>query len=170
VVKNLYRWLDLSKQIHISEHARLTVSHSMGCQNYSWKQRPQLLSSSPTTSLPYNQPQCGRSVLGRGTGFGRALKSRGWRRNRPSSSQAIKKKSHKISTVYSRELKRGFTTFPSSNHRHLLKVSFFCTSKRKLNLLPHARIQTVVYSLEETAGPLCRSILYHMGIYPVGFI
>lgn len=43
--------------------------------------------------------------------------------------------------------------------------SSFNTLKRRLNPLPYTRIHWVVYSLEETAGCLRRSILYHAAIY-----
>ena len=111
-----------------------------------------------------------RVFCGRAMGFGRALRSQEWRGNRNSSSLATKKKSHKTHIIYSRELKRGFTSFPSPDHRYLLQVCFFYTLKRRLNPLPHTRIQRVVYSLQETAGCLCRSISCHVGIYPVGLI
>lgn len=128
------------------------ISHGMGSQNYPWQQdnllaynKLSLLTAPVWCGVWRVQALAGCSGVGGGQGTG---------------VQIVKPHtniSHKISNLF----------LPTTDicYRFLSSILW----KESL-ILFHIQGSRVVHSPGENTGCLCRSILYHMGIYPVGLI
>lgn len=96
--------------------------------------------------------------------FGRVLQSHGWRVNRSSSSQ------DKIKILQNMYHLFQMFHFISLSQPQVFAITLSSIVSKKLNPLPHTRIQRVVHSLEESTAYLQRGILCHVGLYPVSLI